>query len=319
MTITPSMAKSLIEEFVGIEPVLSTKGPRKNQHIKYAYRFKYDGPITRHIAISTRSTEDGVTIYVNGRSASNILFPADELRPARVTQTYPKGYKGKTGDKGLSSAAAGLQTLDPEANDVLRLSVPSEEAFRRLLAWYFGTSVAGKVVATPDSVSPLELAEFIPTGENASSQGLDNDIDLATKEGHREEEIQLRAIKTRRGQPKFRESVLSAYECQCAITGCEVEDVLEAAHIVPHSEGTDWDVKNGFALRADIHTLFDLKLLTVAKDYRVHVSHRLAGSEYNKLSGLSIRMPKDTKCRPDRDKLAKHFAEFQRRNSDHQQ
>jgi len=136
--LTPSKAKFIVEKFVGAEPVLSQKGERKGQHVKYAYCFKYAGNLTRHISISSRSTEDGVTVYVNKRSADNILYPEAELKPARVTKTYPMGFKGKTGDMGLSAAAARLPTLDPENNDVLKLSISSDDAFQRLLDWYFG-------------------------------------------------------------------------------------------------------------------------------------------------------------------------------------
>src|SRR5262245_42509124 len=40
-----------------------------------------------------------------------------------------------------------------------------------------------------------------------------------------------RLINERRGQPKFREKLLSAYGGRCAVTGCDAEAALEAAHI----------------------------------------------------------------------------------------
>jgi hypothetical protein len=45
----------------------------------------------------------------------------------------------------------------------------------------------------------------------------------------------MRAICVRRGRPAFRAALLAAYGGRCAITDCDVEDVLEAAHISPYS------------------------------------------------------------------------------------
>lgn len=42
-------------------------------------------------------------------------------------------------------------------------------------------------------------------------------------------------IEQRRGQRAFRCKLLAAYENKCAITGCDAEDALEAAHITPYS------------------------------------------------------------------------------------
>ena len=71
----------------------------------------------------------------------------------------------------------------------------------------------------------------------------------------------MRAICIRRGQPAFRAALLAAYGGRCAITGCDVEDVLEAAHISPYSGPSSSHASNGLLLRADIHTLFDCGLV----------------------------------------------------------
>ncbi|MGJ0223511.1 HNH endonuclease, partial [Streptococcus pyogenes] len=64
----------------------------------------------------------------------------------------------------------------------------------------------------------------------------------------------LAEIKVRRGQAEFRQTLLAAYNRRCAVTGCAITDLLEAAHIVPHSEETNYRVTNGLLLRSDIHT-----------------------------------------------------------------
>jgi len=47
------------------------------------------------------------------------------------------------------------------------------------------------------------------------------------------------------------------------ITGCELEELLEAAHIAPYRNASHNDLSNGLLLRADIHTLFDLHLIQI--------------------------------------------------------
>lgn len=97
------------------------------------------------------------------------------------------------------------------------------------------------------------------------------------------------AIQVRRGQAKFRADLIGAYSGQCAVTGSRIEELLEAAHIVPHAQGTNYRVSNGLLLRADIHTLYDLYLLSVDERYRVHLSKRLILSDYRNYHGAHLR------------------------------
>jgi len=63
----------------------------------------------------------------------------------------------------------------------------------------------------------------------------------------------LAAITERRGQPAFRRKILLAYEGRCAFTGCDVEEVLEAAHIYPYQGDATDVISNGLLLRSDVH------------------------------------------------------------------
>ena len=115
------------------------------------------------------------------------------------------------------------------------------------------------------------------------------------------------SIVQRRGQPAFRKKLLAAYKGQCAITGCNVKDVLEAAHIIPY-KGTETDhVGNGLLLRADLHTLFDLRLVAIdATTMRVLVSPKLAGTPYDKLHGKKILLPDHPANQPSHDAIKQH-------------
>jgi hypothetical protein len=117
----------------------------------------------------------------------------------------------------------------------------------------------------------------------------------------------LRAIAVRQGQRRFRSSLLDAYGGRCAVTGCAVAEVLEAAHIIPY-KGPETDrVQNGLLLRADIHTLFDLGSIAVDPDtLQLLISPVLKGTEYEALGGSPLRLPADPAAQPSREALGFH-------------
>ncbi len=116
-------------------------------------------------------------------------------------------------------------------------------------------------------------------------------------------------VKDRRGQPAFRDSLLSAYENKCAITDSTVSALLEAAHIYPHVGLTTHNITNGLLLRADIHTLFDCGLIGINPDnYKIKLSKILENSEYDYLNEKTIRLPKNYNCYPSKKSLIYHFS-----------
>jgi len=118
------------------------------------------------------------------------------------------------------------------------------------------------------------------------------------------------AIVQRRGQATFRNALLKAYGGRCAITGCDVLEALEAAHIYPYQGSATNHVSNGLLLRADLHTLFDLGLLTVDPDtMTVIVAGRLKASVYGVHHGKKIELPATPGDRPSGAALARHARE----------
>jgi hypothetical protein len=103
----------------------------------------------------------------------------------------------------------------------------------------------------------------------------------------------LRAIRSRRGQQDFRKVMLQRYGGCCAVTGCAVPDVLEAAHVWPYRGVEDHHPDNGLLLRADIHTLFDLDLLGIEPEtLTVALAPGLLGHDpYGALQGKRLGPP----------------------------
>jgi hypothetical protein len=99
----------------------------------------------------------------------------------------------------------------------------------------------------------------------------------------------LRNIFERRGQPKFREALVEAYDGRCAVTGCSEVEALEAAHIVPCAQNGEDRIRNGLLLRADIHTLFDLNLIRIDPERRVELAPEIASGSYRKYEGQTLK------------------------------
>lgn len=117
----------------------------------------------------------------------------------------------------------------------------------------------------------------------------DSDSDYSPSIGDTRERI-IRSINLRRGQGSFRKKLIRRYGACCMITGCELMDIIEAAHIWPYRGADDNHPENGLLLRADLHTLFDLDLLGINPEdlqVRIHQSAHAAG--YKDLDGVNLR------------------------------
>jgi HNH endonuclease len=125
-----------------------------------------------------------------------------------------------------------------------------------------------------------------------------------------------RAIKMRRGREQFRNDLFERYGKRCLVTGCAVEDVLEAAHIDPYRDKGHNHPGNGLVLRADIHTLFDLDLLGVEPETLEIELHPTIAEEYK--SFATKKLGCEGSLRPLRDALSRRYKKFKdgaRRNA----
>ncbi|MGG5889443.1 HNH endonuclease [Falsiroseomonas sp. HC035] len=120
----------------------------------------------------------------------------------------------------------------------------------------------------------------------------------------------LRAIKARRGQPQFRKKLIDVYQGRCAVTGCDVVDILEAAHITPYLGPQTNHVTNGLLLRTDLHTLFDAGLIAVEpKTKEVLVAATIKDPVYRALHGRLLRKTKTEASAPSEKALKQHRAD----------
>lgn len=121
----------------------------------------------------------------------------------------------------------------------------------------------------------------------------------------------LREIVAREGQGAFRGSLMFAYRSACAVTGCMEPEALEAAHIMPYLGEHTNIVNNGLLLRADIHTLFDKRLLSLeahGASLVVVVAPSIIDPGYRALHLQPLRAPVDPVCSPNPNAVSQHRA-----------
>src|SRR6202047_1080153 len=131
----------------------------------------------------------------------------------------------------------------------------------------------------------------------------------------------LREIKARLPhQSSFRDAVLSAYGGRCAISHLPEPRLLDAAHIVMDADEQLGQpiVSNGLPLTKIHHAAFDADLIGIDPDFRIHASDRLLEIHdgpflelgLKGIAGHVIQLPRRIEDRPDCDRLALRFEQF---------
>jgi len=129
-------------------------------------------------------------------------------------------------------------------------------------------------------------------------------------------------VKVRRGQQFFRQTVLTAYDVRCCISGIHVPRLLVASHIKPWSKFPveRLNPHNGLCLSTLHDAAFDGGLITLDDNLRVVLSKRLRSffpqraleQNFVPFEGQPIRLPEKL-TEPDADCLRYHRDEvFQR-------
>ncbi len=160
----------------------------------------------------------------------------------------------------------------------------------------------GNEPSTELGLELLEIWEYLKEAESDNEQGFDPDRISD------ERQKRSREVVTRPGQRRFKSELMKAYGGCCAITGCSVEAVLQAAHIIPYLGAKTDHPSNGLLLRVDIHQLFDSHYLSINPNTnKVEISSVLENTCYEHLSGQPLRMPKSKTERPNPNALSKHY------------
>ena len=155
---------------------------------------------------------------------------------------------------------------------------------------------------------------------NIGTLGLESEIDeeiekLQTSgldgfDAYRIPERAWRIVTIRRGQSKFRKTLLQSFEERCAVTRMNEPVVLEAAHIQPYSGSWSNHPSNGLLLKSDIHKLFDNGLLAIdPEDYTTIIAPQLRNGQFGIHEGQRIIVPEKNELKPNKEHLKTHLEE----------
>jgi len=119
-------------------------------------------------------------------------------------------------------------------------------------------------------------------------------------------------IRERPGQATFRKKLKGAYNHTCCMSGCDVSDALEGAHIDAFKSKASDNLRNGLLLRRDIHTLFDRHLIAIDPETHViHVAESIrTNTGYAAIHGQPLRLPKNPTHHPSPTALKRRWARF---------
>lgn len=183
----------------------------------------------------------------------------DELR--RAWDRRPESFAS------LEAAAETLAILRS-----LTAEAPEKPSYRRMLQH--------ELVIELEDVLPLEIRAQAP--EPAPGAEL-----AFLKVDRRAMRSQVAII--RPGQGNFRAALLDWYGGECCISGCTVDTLLEAAHIIPYRGDQTNDVSNGLLLRVDLHRLFDAHLVTInPRSLTVEVASTVNDAGYQAYHGKRL-------------------------------
>ncbi|MBG6223439.1 hypothetical protein IWX79_004410 [Janthinobacterium sp. CAN_S1] len=106
-----------------------------------------------------------------------------------------------------------------------------------------------------------------------------------------ERERRFTQTEVRLQQSAFRRKVFLACDGCCVVTGCDVPEALEAAHVF----GRDWrlghnEASDGILLRRDLHAMYDAGLLMISETGKVTLNDA-ARHAYGDLDGRVVSMP----------------------------
>ena len=195
---------------------------------------------------------------------------------------------------------------------------------------HFDSGVEAKGLSHTGKLDPIIWAEFEQNPEKviyeselllAQRMGktLEDYTEISTEdlpEGKMREVV----VRQRVNQRFFRDTVLSAYNSHCCITGISNSSLLEACHISSWADDTRnrTNPKNGLCMTPTFHRAYDKYLLSITPDYEIVVSGQIIDGAKDEqtqrylvnLQHKKMLMPE--KFAPNKVLLDEHYSEYKR-------
>jgi len=264
---------------------------------------------------------EGERIYL-GSTPRGIHRPSQVQRGVlSVKTTKPKQgrtarYDDVVGSDGYFSYA--FQGNNPGNHDNTALRESFEDQSPLI---YFYALVPGVYqILYPSYIIDWDPGALRCTVAVGSQQELAFVTEVPKPEKHIDRRYSTLEAKVRLHQAEFRELVIAAYDRRCAISGLPIQDLLQAAHIIPdRDERGRPEVRNGICLSTLHHAAYDRNLLGIDPDGQIQIAPRVLDQHDGPTLEMAIKeyhdhkihFPRHAEDRPNRDYLAERFEQFQ--------
>ncbi|NBC26465.1 MAG: hypothetical protein GVY08_06370 [Bacteroidetes bacterium] len=222
-----------------------------------------------------------------------------------------KAYKSSPSLGGLLDRVA-FAMIEPALFDKMNQSAEREKIRLLLVKHYFSTTAAEKV---------MEIGSFNLHAWDYSEEVLDMAAEpfVPYQSDHEKRKLVQRDEQVR--EAGFSTTVRKNYKYHCAVCRNKLvtpggQTLVEGAHIIPWSESSNDDPRNGLSLCRTHHWMFDNMMLTVRDDYSVRLSYWVErnGNEMEetvRLKNSEILLPDDSRYYPSPEALRDHTDRFE--------
>jgi putative restriction endonuclease len=208
-----------------------------------------------------QSLNSRINVIVLGFFADENVFTAWD--PLIFNNRFDKGFMDTSKAKTVSVYSRFSVQETASQNKIANYVDSNNQSVISFKPEYLGLYLEN--ISKIHNLDESELSKLVEFSDNENDEDFAGSISLGNE--------QLVVTHTRfKRDPNFRKKVYEAYNNKCAMCGIQLE-LIEAAHIVPHSHevGTD-DISNGVGLCSLHHTAYDKSLIYFENDFSIKIN-----------------------------------------------
>lgn len=178
-----------------------------------------------------------------------------------------------------------VYTRNPEENCLYRKIIDDKSEEYRLLHDKFEEGLRANTVKT--SKKKLDNATWWMSNEETgcATPFIETPYELSIEDTRKKAQ---KEIMVREGQKKFRNDAFKRYQHKCVVSGCNVQNVLQAGHIQGYKGKQTNHPANSIVLRVDLHWLYDANLMGIDTDFVIHIHPSVKDEHYRSFHGQKI-------------------------------
>lgn len=171
---------------------------------------------------------------------------ADDMSEEGIVYHYPKTNRSPTADANEIQSVKNAQTLG------LPIFVVTQHGSARQIrkSWVTGFDDAARVFLIEFSDVPPAALVIQADSDKPFERQVQRDLTIAQ-------------IQRRNRSPRFKFEAIRRYGNRCVVTGTDVVEMLDAAHVIPVEKGGSDDPRNSLLLTASAHRAFDARLWAI--------------------------------------------------------